>query len=81
MFPSPDRLWRRIAEDIRQPQKHRIAALNRIARPSLSMLRRLVHQSTPPKLRFRACQLFEIAIARKELNATRTPPNSDSGPA
>jgi hypothetical protein len=67
MFPSADRLWRRLAEDKRLPVKDRIAALNKIARPSLSMLRRLVHQDTPAKLRLRSVQLYAVAITRRDL--------------
>ena len=65
---SSDRVWRRICGDERQSQKNRIAALNRIERPSLSLLRRLVHPSSPPRLRFRAGELYEIAIARRDLS-------------
>ncbi len=67
MFPSSDRIFRRLAEDARQSQKNRIAALNKIERPSLSMLRRLIHPSSPPKLRFRASELYEVAITRHDL--------------
>jgi hypothetical protein len=68
MFPSSDRVFRRLAEDSRQSERNRLAALNKIERPSLSMLRRLLHASSPPRLRFRAGELYEIAIARRDLS-------------
>jgi hypothetical protein len=74
MFPSSERIFRRLAEDVRQSQNNRIAALARIARPSLSMLRRLLnHKTTPPKLRFAAATLYEIAIARRDLTKNVKP--------
>jgi hypothetical protein len=68
MFPSSDRVFRRLAEDARQSERNRIAALNKIERPSLSMLRRLLLAGSPPRLRFRAGELYEIAIARRDLS-------------
>jgi hypothetical protein len=67
MFPSSDRVFRRLTEDVRLSEKNRLAALNKVERPSLSMLRRLISKSSPPKLRFRASELYEIAIARHDL--------------
>jgi hypothetical protein len=66
-FPNPDRIYRRLAEDKRLSESRRIAALNKVARPSLSMLRRLLHPSTPARLRFRATELYELAMARRAL--------------
>jgi hypothetical protein len=66
-FPSADRIFRRLAEDKRQSERNRLVALSRIARPSLSMLRRLLHPSTPARLRFKAAELFEVAMTRHEL--------------
>jgi hypothetical protein len=65
---SPDCVWRRIVIDTRQPARARIAALQQIARPSLSLLRRLLSQrTTPPRLRLLAAQRYALAVARKEL--------------
>jgi hypothetical protein len=77
MFPSADRIFRRLAEDKRQPQKNRISALNKIARPSLSMLRRLCSATTPPKLRYAASLLYEKAMARKSLTQKETKTKKD----
>jgi hypothetical protein len=67
MLPSPNAVFKRLALDERQSQKNRIAALNRIERPSLSMLRRLLRPNVPPRLRYRAAELFELAMARRDL--------------
>ena len=66
-FPNPDRVYRRLAEDKRLSESRRIAALNKVERPSLSLLRRLLHPSTPARLRFRSTELYELAMARREL--------------
>jgi hypothetical protein len=67
MFPSADRVWRRLVEAKKLPTKDRIAALNKIARPSLSLLRRLLHPSNPAKLRLAAARIYELAMIRREL--------------
>jgi len=71
-FPSPDRVWRRLVEAKKLPAKSRVQALNNIARPSLSLLRRLLHPSQPAKLRLRAAELYEVAMTRRSLNAKPT---------
>jgi hypothetical protein len=73
----PETAWRRIVEDTRLPAKLRLAALEQMRRPSLSLLRRLLAaKSTPPKLRILAAQKYDLAISRKELlkNAKRQTP-------
>jgi hypothetical protein len=72
MFFSSDRMYRRLADDKRLCAKDRIAALLKVQRPSLSLLRRLLHPDSPPKLRVAASRLYEIAIARRNLNAKGT---------
>jgi hypothetical protein len=67
MFPSADRVWRRLVETKKLPAKDKIAALNKIARPSLSLLRRLLHPSNPAKVRLAAAKLYEVAMTRREL--------------
>ncbi len=65
---SPQSVWRKIVEDTRLPAKHRLTALERMIRPSLSFLRRLLAaKSTPAKLRLLAAQKYDLAISRKEL--------------
>jgi hypothetical protein len=68
MSLKPETVWRRMVEDTRIPAKHRLAALERMLRPSLSLLRRLLAaKSTPAKLRLLAAQKYDLAISRKEL--------------
>ena len=65
---KPETAWARLVENTRLPAKARLMALEQIARPSLSSLRRLLAaESTPPKLRLLAAQKYTLAIARKEL--------------
>ena len=64
---NPDRVFRRLAKDARLPVRDRIVALNAITRPSLGLLRSLLAKEVPPKLQFRAAQLYAVAIARRNL--------------
>jgi hypothetical protein len=65
---KPDTAWRRIVENGKFPAKTRLMALEQIARPSLSLLRRLLSsKSTPSKLRLLAAERYSIGVARKEL--------------
>jgi hypothetical protein len=59
-------VFKRLALDKSQSQKNRIAALDKV-RPSLAMLRRLIGPDVPPKLRFKAAELFELEVARRDL--------------
>jgi hypothetical protein len=66
---DPQTAWRRLVLDSRLPARVRVAALNQLARPSVNMLRTLLSaKSTPPKLRILACEKYQIAMTRKELN-------------
>jgi hypothetical protein len=76
---KPETAWRRIVEDKRLPCKARVMALEQIARPSLSLLRRLLAaQSTPPKLRLLAAEKYTLAVTRKELTRNGAKPATGS---
>jgi hypothetical protein len=67
MLPSPNALFKNLALDERQSQKNRISALNKIGRPTLALLRQLIRPDVPPRLRFRASELYELELARRDL--------------
>lgn len=66
-IPSMNAVWKRSALDSKLPVKQRLSALNKLHRPSLGLLRKLLTKGTPAKIFFRAGELLEIVLARKEL--------------
>jgi hypothetical protein len=68
---KPETAWQRVVEDRRLSGKVRIAALQQILRPSLSLLRRLLKAgASPPKLRLLACEKYQVEmLVRKAANA------------
>jgi hypothetical protein len=61
-------VWRRIVEDPKHTCRARLAALQRIGRPSMSLLRRLLASpTTPRRLKLLAAEMYALAVARKEL--------------
>lgn len=77
---DPQTAWQWIVENSKGKfsAKDRLRAFLEIARPSLSMLRRLLADPrTPRKLRLAAAERYAIAVARKELLRGKKPTGSD----
>jgi hypothetical protein len=67
---SPETAWHWIVLDHKQDCRSRCEALTSMRRPSVNMLQQIIsNRNTPRRLRVLAVRLYEIAIARRELNA------------
>jgi hypothetical protein len=60
--------WKRLSRDESLSVKDRLFALNAVIRPTKTFLARLMKKGTPSRLQFLATQLYEMAVARKEIN-------------
>jgi hypothetical protein len=67
-FPSADTIKARLVQNPKAAQKVRLAALETMQRPSLSLLTRLLADpQTPSRLLGLAAQRYETELARREL--------------
>lgn len=67
-FPSADTIKARLAQNPKAAQKVRLAALESMQRPSLSLLARLLADpQTPSRLLGLGAQRYETELARREL--------------
>jgi hypothetical protein len=68
---KPETAWQQIVEDPRLSARVRVAALQQIPRPSLSLLRRLLKAgASPPTLRLLACEKYQVEmLVKKAINA------------
>lgn len=71
---SLDRAWRKVLVDRNAPEKHRLAALKKLVRPSISLLRELLADpATPSRLRYVLTVQYDFETKRsKELKCHST---------
>jgi hypothetical protein len=66
-FPSDDTVRARIAENFKLPDKVRLASLEAISNPSLSLLFRLLsNPKTPSRILDLAARRYETALATRK---------------